>query len=360
MQNICETQLMKAIPRRAAVFVGALLGPTMCIATVRAQDAPAPETATPEATAPVEQPATPDQQAAAEPLPPIAATVNGDPIFTAEVETGIQMVQSTGRVRNVKPEDLSAEVLSQLIDRRLASRAIERDPTLFKEGEIEAQMQAMEANAQKQELTLAQVCQKSGISVETLRQAVIWQIAGPRYVERNLADDLEAFFKEHQQELDGTEIRASHIVLQPSRSNESKQEIQARAEKIRAEIESGKLDFAAAARKYSDGPSREQGGDIGYIPRHGVMLEEFGEALYSLKPGEISQPVTSALGTHLIMATGVNPGGKLWTQVVPQIKQAAAADKIKKLMNKERETAKIEFTGKVPYYKHGTKILATP
>ncbi len=351
---------MKVIQPMSAVLAGVSLAPTMWIAVARAQDTPAPAEAKPGATAPAEQPIPRDEPTATEPLPPVAATVNGDPIFVAEVESGVQIVQNTGRVRKVKPEDLSAEVLSQLIDRRLASRAIEREATLFKEGEIEAQMQAMEANAQKQGLTLAQACQKSGISVETLRQAVIGQIATPRYVERDLADDLEAFFKEHQQELDGTEIRASHIVLQPSRYDESKQEIEARAEKIRAEIESGKLDFAAAARKYSEGPSRDQGGDIGYIPRHGVMLEEFGEALYSLKPGEISQPVTTALGTHLIMATGINPGGKQWTQVIPQIKQAAAAAKIKKLMSKERETATIEFTGKVPYYNPGTKTLATP
>ena len=350
---------MRTIRWLAPALAGGLLAPAICIATVRAQNTPTPE-AEPDATAPGEPPAVPDQQAATEPLPPVAATVNGDPIFAAEVESGVQMVQKTGRVRNVKPEDLSAEVLAQLIDRRLATQAVARDPTLFNEADVEARMQAMEANAQKQGLTLAQVCQKSGISAETLRQAVIWQIAAPRYVERDLADDLEAFFKEHQQELDGTEIRASHIVLQPSRYNESKQEIQARAEKIRDEIESGKLDFSAAARKYSDGPSREQGGDIGYLPRHGVMLDEFGEALFTLKPGEISQPVTTALGTHLITATGVNPGGKQWTQVVPQIKQAAATDKIKKLVEKERETAKIEFTGKVPYYTPGTKTLATP
>lgn len=301
-----------------------------------------------------------DAPAAAEPLPTVAATVNGEPIFAAEVAGGVELVQKTGQVRNVKAEDLSAEVLAQLIDRRLATQAVARDPTLFNEADVEARMQAMEANSQKQGLTLAQVCQKSGIAAETLRQAVIWQIAIPKYVERDLADDLEAFFKEHQQELDGTEVRASHIVLQPSRYNESKHEIQARAEKIRAEIEAGSLDFAAAARKYSVGPSREQGGDIGYLPRHGVMLEEFGEALFSLKPGEISQPVTTPLGTHLIMATGVHPGGKQWTQVIPQIKQAAAKDKIKKLVQKEHETAKIEFTGNVPYYKPGTKTLAMP
>src|SRR5688572_9592483 len=110
---------MKKIPRMSPALTIALLVSLACVPRACAQDPPAAE-GQPEATLPAEPPAGPDQ-ASTEPLPPVAATVNGDLIFAAEVRAGVEIVQKSGRVRNVKPEDLSAEVLEQIIDRKLAT-----------------------------------------------------------------------------------------------------------------------------------------------------------------------------------------------------------------------------------------------
>ena len=85
-----------------------------------------------------------------------------------------------------------------------------------------------------------------------------------------------------------TTYTASHILLEDE--NEAK--------KILGEIENG-LDFAQAAKKYSIDPSKDNGGSLGTFPK-GVMVAEFQEGLDKLSIGEVSEPVKSQFGYHLI------------------------------------------------------------
>lgn len=85
-----------------------------------------------------------------------------------------------------------------------------------------------------------------------------------------------------------TTYTASHILVE----DENK------ANKILEEIENG-LDFAEAAKKYSIDPSKDNGGSLGTFPK-GVMVPEFQEGLDKLSIGEVSKPVKSQFGYHLI------------------------------------------------------------
>ncbi len=115
-------------------------------------------------------------------------------------------------------------------------------------------------------------------------------------------------------------IQARHILVQPQMpaitpdqnlSAEERQkmfvearakaedEARAKAEKIYEELKAGK-DFAEAAKEYSDDRSnKDKGGDLGAFAR-GMMVPEFEQAAFALKPGEISQPVKTPYGWHII------------------------------------------------------------
>lgn len=91
-----------------------------------------------------------------------------------------------------------------------------------------------------------------------------------------------------------TEVRASHILVK------SEQE----AIDLYNEIKSGKS-FAETAQVKSLCPSGQNGGDLGFFGK-GVMVREFEDAAFSLEVGELSQPVQTQFGWHLIQVTGKN------------------------------------------------------
>lgn len=90
-----------------------------------------------------------------------------------------------------------------------------------------------------------------------------------------------------------TEVKASHILV--ATEDEAKS--------LYNEIKNGK-DFAEAAREFSKCPSGQAGGDLGFFPRE-VMVKPFEDAAFSLKEGELSEPVQTQFGWHLILVTGI-------------------------------------------------------
>lgn len=92
-----------------------------------------------------------------------------------------------------------------------------------------------------------------------------------------------------------TEVRASHILV----SSESQ------AKEIYENIKSGKEEFSQAAKEYSSCPSKQRGGDLGFFGR-GKMVKPFEDAAFSLKKGELSQPVQTQFGWHLILVTDID------------------------------------------------------
>lgn len=90
---------------------------------------------------------------------------------------------------------------------------------------------------------------------------------------------------------DFTQVRASHILVKTA--NEALQ--------IKKELDNGG-DFAYYAELYSICPSGQKGGDLGYFGR-GQMVPEFEKKAFTLPVGEISAPVFSPFGWHLIKVT---------------------------------------------------------
>jgi len=87
-------------------------------------------------------------------------------------------------------------------------------------------------------------------------------------------------------------IRASHILV----------EKQSQALRVAEELKEG-ADFGSLARKYSTCPSSKRGGDLGIFGR-GQMVRDFENAAYALKVGEVSVPVKTQFGYHIIKRTG--------------------------------------------------------
>ena len=86
-----------------------------------------------------------------------------------------------------------------------------------------------------------------------------------------------------------TEVSAKHILV----STESE------AKDILQKINNGSISFEEAAKKWSNCPSKNNGGDLGYFGR-GMMVKEFEDVAFSTEKGAISAPVKTQFGWHLI------------------------------------------------------------
>ncbi len=89
-----------------------------------------------------------------------------------------------------------------------------------------------------------------------------------------------------------TEVRASHILV----DNET------HAQQIKAELEKNDTSFAELAKEKSEGPSSENGGDLGFFGR-GKMAKPFETKAFELDVGEVSEPVKTQFGWHIIKKT---------------------------------------------------------
>ncbi|NIA08792.1 MAG: hypothetical protein GWP10_03260 [Nitrospiraceae bacterium] len=126
----------------------------------------------------------------------------------------------------------------------------------------------------------------------------------------NVTDqEVKAYYQDHKNEYKVKERRrARHILLKVPRNADKKKvkEIQKKAEKIYKKIKKGGS-FAALAKKYSEDPgSAKKGGDLGFFTR-GMMIKPFEDAVFSMKPGEVSRPIRSPFGWHIIKLEKIEP-----------------------------------------------------
>ena len=120
-------------------------------------------------------------------------------------------------------------------------------------------------------------------------------------------DEIREYYDEHPDEfkMDKT-VEARHILI-----NVSQDAGQDEVDKARAQIESilqkakEGQDFAELAKQYSQGPSKDQGGSLGTFTRE-TMVKPFADKAFSMKAGEISDPVRTQFGWHIIKVEKVN------------------------------------------------------
>lgn len=109
-------------------------------------------------------------------------------------------------------------------------------------------------------------------------------------------EEVKEFYESNKEMFKGEEsVRAKHILV----------DSEEKAAHIRSEIEAGKS-FEDAAQEYSSCPSSSQGGDLGTFTR-GRMVPEFENAAFELELHEVSQPVQTQFGYHLIKVEEKTP-----------------------------------------------------
>jgi len=134
------------------------------------------------------------------------------------------------------------------------------------------------------------------------------------------------------------ERQASHILIavDAAASAEDKQKARARAEELAQQLKQKPERFAEIAKEHSQDPgSAANGGDLGYFGR-GTMPKPFEETVFAMKPGEVSSPVETQYGFHIIRLAGVKGGERrsfedVRSQIEAELKRQQAGRKFAEL-----------------------------
>lgn len=279
---------------------------------------------------------------------PIAARVNGSPIYTADVEYELARALGRRQVAESVREQLRSETLEQLVRRQLVLEWLAERKQAATEADVDLMLQRLSKQLEARGSTLNEHLDEIGFSEPRLRARFRWTLSWDRLLDRYLTDEnLERFFEQHRRDFDGTLMRVAHILWKVDASQDTAPFVR-EAEKVREKLVAGELDFATAARTYSAAPTAERGGEIGWIERHEPMPAAFSNAAFQLDPGEISQPVITSFGVHLIHCIEIAPGQKTWKDARGELEREVAKFIFRWASDQRRAKAQIELVGNIP------------
>lgn len=142
--------------------------------------------------------------------------------------------------------------------------------------------------------------------VELLLEQVTAEVPAPTTAE------VSAYFDAHPDDfIEPERVRVGHILAKAKAGNPDAQaQARARLNTVKSQLQQG-VAFEVLAAQYSDCPSgKNNGGDLGLFPR-GTLVPAFEAAAFNLKPGDVSDPVASPFGLHLILKKEHRPAGRL-------------------------------------------------
>ena len=222
----------------------------------------------------------------------VLATVAGNPITESDLAEAILSMGQRGQAYD-NPQG-RAILLDQIISRRLFL--------------LDAQKNLMEREPAFKE------------QLKRVKDDMLTNYAIRRAVERVRVTDEEVkkFYDENPDQFEGgLTFNASHILV----------DSEEKAAEIRLKLESGELSFEDAAKQYSSCPSKAQGGELGDFA-HGQMVPEFEEACAAMEVGELSEPVKTQFGWHLIRLNKKEESGKIpFSEAKDDIRQALLTEK---------------------------------
>lgn len=198
------------------------------------------------------------------------------------------------------PENSSAAELKRLEDkaRDIARRA--------RSGEdfaalAKAHSEAMDKGAQGGEMGLRPADRYPELFVEAVQSLAPQAVAGP--VRSGAGFHILKLLERRQASATMTVVqtRARHILLRPT-AQLSRDQATARLQEVRRQIVTGQTSFTRAAQQISQDGSAAQGGDLGWASP-GQFVPEFEQVMNRLQPGQISDPLVSRFGVHILEVT---------------------------------------------------------
>jgi parvulin-like peptidyl-prolyl isomerase len=241
----------------------------------------------------------------------VVAIVNGEKVFRKDFDKRLSVLK---RMNQEMTRSTQMLVVNQLTKKVLLKQFVQGQNIEVSDEEIQGEVEKIEfflkSNPSAAEKSLKEILESKGSSISELEAEVTRTLALSKYLDKEVSDDEKrSYFDANTNAFNGERVRASHVLID-TRKMKTDAELEGAKQRIgdiKKEIDNG-ADFAEMAKKYSDCPSAEKGGDINFFQRKGSMVEEFAKVAFSMKVGEVSEPVKTPFGYHIIKVTDREEG----------------------------------------------------
>ncbi|MBI5678205.1 MAG: peptidylprolyl isomerase [Planctomycetes bacterium] len=275
----------------------------------------------------------------------VLATVNGKKITQADLANRLETF------RNTEAETLNTikqEILDQLITDILLEEFIDKQGLVVAPEEIEREVNQIRSNITGNQKDSGQSLEKVlaaiGSNIGEFKRSIKHSLALGKYFNNKIDDrTLEKYYDGNKSLFNGESVKVSHILID-TRDMKTQEELSHALEQIKSikkEIDLGAA-FDEMAKKYSNCPSAQNGGDLGFIQRKGNLAKSFSDAAFSLRIGQVSEPVQTEYGYHLIKVTEKKEGANVkFGDVKEKVKLAVLDEETLKLLSQRHKAAQI-------------------
>ena len=241
----------------------------------------------------------------------VIATVNGEKILRLSFNKRLDVFR---RMNQEVTDAIKMQIVNQLTKKMLLKQFVEKQDVSATADDINAEVEKikffLQNNPANKDKPLEEILETQGSSITELQEEVSRALALSKYLENSVTDaDKQSYFDANKDAFNGAKVKASHVLID-TRNLKTDAELKEAKDKIdivKVQLDKG-ADFAEMAKKYSSCPSAENGGDIGFFQRKGSIVEEFAVVAFAMKVGEISEPVKTQFGYHIIKVTEKEDG----------------------------------------------------
>ncbi|TNF27321.1 MAG: hypothetical protein EP329_19630 [Deltaproteobacteria bacterium] len=312
-----------------------------------------PKAGEPAATTPAVDPAKTEEPGEPARLTGAVAKVNGVEIaadaFYAERD------KITARGTKIPPDRLARieqNILKRLIEKELIDQAVKSAGVEVPAADIEAGFDEYKKRFQSDE-QFENYLKHGRVTKESIEERIKDRRALELLLEKQgdmAVDDAAAkeFYEKNERfYTEKAGVRASHILIKLAQ-NASKEDEAKAMEKVNKaqEMLKGGEDFGEVAKKMSEGPTAPKGGDLGFFGE-GRMVKEFQDAAFAMNVGDVSEPVRTRFGFHIIKVTDKREDRKksfdeVKEQIVKSLKNKKFFTERRKLLADLEKNAKVE------------------
>ena len=271
--------------------------------------------------------ATPPPSQGGELLAWIVAVVGDSIITRGDLEEGFEIWKATENQGREPSTEQRQQILNQVLEARINSllllQAAQRDTTIVvSSDEVDRNVEQQIAQIQQQQYgsaaALEAALRREGLSMQEYREAIANRVRREMYIGQYRQrvrqarkpppvtdEEIRELFEEAasvgQVPMMPPSITFEQIVVPIEPSTAALATAKAKADSVLGLVLENPDDFAALARRFSEDPgSKDQGGDLGWFRRGQGFVREFEQAAYRLRQGEISPPIKTYVGYHII------------------------------------------------------------